>query len=146
MYKYPIFDRQTVAANTLGELTSAQEDMLNAHRGCYRSGLLIAVIGTGVSLLLPIGLFISTEDMSDPNMQEALPFILGPLGLVFVLVLLWIAFGVYRSRDVGTGKISEVEGPAKIWSKTFRMRGGSLHTAHYLKIGKLRFQFGIVAS
>lgn len=141
------FTPADLQANRNGRLTPAQAKRLNRTRRIRGCGQRAAFLALGGTILVFIGLIPFVAPLNSPGFQAAFPYLLFGIVLFAGIFLVAIIFGIIRSRDLQTGRISVAEGEASefstqdIKSKSGRVMG----TAYLVTVGYTRFRLATPA-
>lgn len=128
-------------------LMPAQQKRLSQTRHIRGCGQRAAFLALGGTILVFIGLIPFAAPLNWPGFQSAFPYLLFGIVLFAGIFLAAIIFGIIRSRDLQTGRISVAEGEASefstqdIKSKSGRVMG----TAYFVTIGRTRFRLATPA-
>ncbi|HKP51105.1 MAG TPA: hypothetical protein VJ183_00490 [Chloroflexia bacterium] len=135
------FTSDDLEANRNGYLTDRQQEMLAERRRLRGCSTLAAVVTFMVSaallVLAPLFFGGTTVQNADTTFREVLPYTLMAAGILLGTALIFTVTGYVRSSDLTAGKISVIEGKAKLSTRYFskiRMPG------YYVTVGGVRFQ------
>jgi len=129
------FTPDDLAVNAGGGFSRSQMELLDKtrrQRGCGQRVAAAAIMGT-TALLLAV--FYFSMDRNSEGFKEAFPYMLGfclGFGLIFTAFFL---VGMYRSRDLKNGTISNTRGALRKWTKNYRYG-----TAYYAEVGGEKFR------
>lgn len=107
----------------------------------YRQGRMIALIAFGVMFVLFALVFMGLGIwmLVNPGGDVRRLAILGAMGVISLVILASSANYFIRTRDILTGKVSQKQGAAKLYTRQYRDEYSSLGMGWFVKIDKKEF-------
>lgn len=135
------FDGEDLKANKEGRLSERQERMvaeMRRLRGCGTRAAVWALVGSAVLVGVAPVLFGGVMgQQGGGDAGKALPYTLGVAGVFLVMALIFVVVGKVRSGDLASGKVSVVEGEARLSTRFIGPRVRMM--AYFVAVGGVRF-------
>ena len=112
-----------VDVNRKGLLTPEQKKMLEDTRKIRGCGMRAVILALGASILAIVLSFVFSVDTSSPEFWQVLTCYALTIIIFTGLTLAFLMWGYVHSRDLEMGRISVVEGKARLSSKDFGQAG-----------------------
>ena len=129
------FTSADLRANQQGRLTESQRDLAQSkYRSYVRNGLIALLVMWLIFTALLVGSLIAQG--SQPEDMRVLPYVIGAMTAIFVLVGIG---SLWHGRDLRDGRVRSVEGVAKTKVATYQGRY-SRSTGYELTIGGQKFR------
>lgn len=133
------FSIDEIYANKQGYLTQRQQDFLDKYRKSTSWGWFIAILLMIISIAVVVFFTIGSSNLEDPGIKQALPSWGIAGGLFLGIFLFFSLLGVYRNRDIRTGRISLTEGRATKEDEEIKHHSRSLGHSYIVEINKVKF-------
>jgi len=132
------FTEDDLNANRQGKMSSGQRDKLDSFRKARRMSLIAYAVMAGLLVLgcIGAGLYMAFT-RQDPTIRMAVPL---ALGFATLLMLGGSANFYLRTRDVLNGTVSQAEGQARLFSRTYRDEDNITGTGWFLKLDGKEFR------
>ncbi len=132
------FSEAELQANRQGRVAAGQMKTLASSRNARLMSMIAYAVMLGLALLVCIGVGVSLlVDRGESTTR---------LAILFAMLVVMLALGggaanyYFRSRDVLAGKVSRMEGPAKLFTREYRDEGMDLGTGWFVKLGSKEFR------
>ncbi|MFC2092321.1 hypothetical protein ACFLSV_00335 [Bacteroidota bacterium] len=130
------FSDEDLNSNRMNQLTPKQKKVVQRYLKGRNFGLKLATFVMVGSVIFFIIMAYLTNDIDSSGFETALPYLLVVLFLFIGIFLFFTIFGILKSRDLKTGRISKVEG---VVNKSYKSLKKKKYANYILKIGGTYF-------